>query len=362
MATLATTFGTLQHSRARAGKAPRLRAVGPGDVPSEIAAALRAMGLLAPGDPPRLVPLSLSQDARIFRVEFAGRALCVKWTQFAAGSDADEAIADRVEAESRWLKLARSTVADCAPAVLGILPSGGWLALEYLDETAFPSWHGRLANGQVEPWVAAELGHLTGRLHATTAQSPSVAQHFAQPAAYRALRLAPAFGRIAAAHADCAPQLQRIEAELAAAQIAVVHGDLTPENVLSGPRGPVLIDADCAHHGDPAVDVAAVLAAFCVRIAGHCRLRAEYAACWEAFHRSYAAHVVWEITDRIEARVAALVPALVLGAIESGTVAGFDGASAAGRAARDAARELLLAPPGRLGALRDAWLDAFAGQ
>ncbi|MDQ1347437.1 MAG: hypothetical protein QG573_808, partial [Acidobacteriota bacterium] len=46
MATLATTFGTLQHSRPPSGAALRARAVGDGDVPSEIAAALRAMDLL----------------------------------------------------------------------------------------------------------------------------------------------------------------------------------------------------------------------------------------------------------------------------------------------------------------------------
>jgi aminoglycoside phosphotransferase (APT) family kinase protein len=164
-----------------------------------------------------------------------------------------------------------------------------------------------------------------------------------------------------AAHPDCAAQLQRIEGELGAAGITLVHGDLAPENVLYGPRGPVLIDADCAHFGDPAVDVAAVLAALGVRSAAHCRLRAEYAACWDAFHRSYAAHVVWEMADRVEARAAALVPALALAAIEAGSVAGLAIETDAGRAARDAARELLLAPPGRLDALREAWLDALAG-
>jgi hypothetical protein len=122
----------------------------------------------------------------------------------------------------------------------------------------------------------------------------------------------------------------------------------------------VLIDADCAHFGDPAVDVAAVHAAIGLRLAAHCRLAAEYAACWDAFHRSYAAHVVWEMSDRVEARAATLIPALALAAIEGGRVAGLATATDAGRAARDTAHDLLLAPPERLDALRDAWLDALA--
>jgi tRNA A-37 threonylcarbamoyl transferase component Bud32 len=319
------------------------------------------MDLLAPGDLPRLIPLSLSRDARVFRADLGWGTVCVKHAELAPADAADEAVADRVDAERGWLKLAQSAVPGCTPAVLGALPSGGWLALEYLDEAEFPTWRSRLASGQVEPWVGAELGHLTGRLHAATAQSAAVARQLSGRAAFRTLRIAPGFGAIAAAHADCAPQLQRIDAELEATRIALVHGDLTPENVLSGPRGPVLLDADCAHYGDPAVDVAAVLAALCVRMAGHCRLRAEYSACWDAFHRSYAAHVVWEMPDRIEARAAALIPAFALVAIEAGSVAGLAVGSDLGRLARDAARGLLLAPPPRLDALRDAWLDALAG-
>jgi Ser/Thr protein kinase RdoA (MazF antagonist) len=361
MATLATTFGTLQHSRKRGGIAPRLRAVGPGDVPSEAAAALRAMDLLAPGDLPRLRPLSLSSDARVFRADASWGTVCLKLATAAPEGVADEAIAGRVEAEHRWLKLAQSIVPGCTPTVLGSLPSGGCLALEYLDETEFPTWQSRLAGGRVEPWVAAELGHLIGRLHAASAHSAGVARQLAGRAAFQALRVAPAFGRIAAAHADCAPLLHRIAGALSATTITLVHGDLVPENVLCGPRGTMLIDADCAHFGDPAIDVAAVLAAIGLRLAAHCRLRAEYAACWDAFHRSYAAHVVWEMSDRVEARAAALIPALALAAIEAENAAGLARETDAGRAARDTARDLLHAPPERLDTLRDAWLDALPG-
>jgi tRNA A-37 threonylcarbamoyl transferase component Bud32 len=361
MATLATTFGTLQHSRRRGGTASRSRAVAPADVPSEITAALRAMDLLAPGDLPRLIPLSPGGDARVFRAELAWGTLCLKQAEAAPAGALDQAIAERVDAERCWLRLAQSIVPGCTPTVLGSLPSGGCIALEYLDEAEFPTWQSRLAGGRVEPWVAAELGHLTGRLHAASAHSTAVAQQLAGRAAFQALRIRPAFDRIAAAHPDCAAPLQHIEGTLGATRITLVHGDLAPENVLCGPRGPVLIDADCAHFGDPAVDVAATLAALGLRLAAHCRLRADYAACWDAFHRSYAAHVVWEMADRVEARAAALIPALALAAIEAGSVAGLTAATDAGRAARDAARNLLLAPPQRLDAVRDAWLDALPG-
>jgi tRNA A-37 threonylcarbamoyl transferase component Bud32 len=358
MPTLATTFGNLQHSRSAAQAAPRVRAVGAGDLPSETAAALRAMDLLASGDVSSVVQLSDSADARVLRVDLGWGAICLKHAASASGPPEGALCAERVDAEARWLRLAQTTVPGCTPAVHGALPSGGWLATEYLDATEFPVWQRRLASGQVEPWVAAELGPLVGRLHAATAHSAAVARHLPARGAFQRLRLAPAFDRVAAAHPDCEPHLRRLATDLSAVSVVAAHGDLVPENVLNGPRGPVLIDADCAHYGDPALDVATLLAALWARMATHCRLRAEYAACWDAFNRSYAAHVVWEVPEHLETRAAALVPALGLAALESPPFTGLGDAERP----RIAARGLLAAPPATLGALRDAWLDAFAGE
>ena len=42
----------------------------------------------------------------------------------------------------------------------------------------------------------------------------------------------------------------------AATKRALVHGDVSPKNILVGPSGPVFLDAECAWYGDPAFDLA----------------------------------------------------------------------------------------------------------
>ena len=355
MATLSSTFSTLQQSRPPAGGGAARHPVGAGNVPTALAEVLQAMALLAPGDTPRETPVPGSRRHRVSKIEFGWGTVCVKRAADTSGVPLDPVHGAGASAEVRWLKAAQSIAPGCTPAILGEHPGGTAFAMEYLPPDEFPSWQSQLAAGVVEPWVAAEVGHLVGRLHAATAHSSAVQQQFDGRSAFLAQRLAPVFGDGAAAHPDCAWELRRREAELATARTALVHGDLGPDNILVGPRGPVLVDAECAHFGDPMVDAASLLAAILVRMAAHTQLRTAYGACWDAFQRSYLPHVTWEMHEHAEARIAALVPAFALAAIDAGGAA-----AAVSESGRSTLRAMLLAAPQHLDALRAAWLDAVA--
>jgi len=354
MPTLASTFGTLQRSRPPAAADAAVSADAPGGAPTSAVELLRAMGLLAPGETAHETPLRERRGARVSRVALESGTVCVKRTGGATpDGPASRGCAPRLGAEARWCRVAQAIAPGSAPALLGEHPSGCALAMEDLPASEFPSWHSRLAAGQVEPWVAAEAAHLIGRIHAATAHNVAVRQQFEARNAFLAERLAEIFERAAAANPDCAWELRRREGALATARVALVHGDLVPANILVGPRGPVLVDADCAHFGDPMADVASLLAELMVRQAAHAQRRCDYVDCCEAFLRGYMAHIDWEMPEHAEARIAALVPAYVLGAILAGGVAAL--VSERGRAAL---RALVLAPPERLADLCAAWLDA----
>jgi tRNA A-37 threonylcarbamoyl transferase component Bud32 len=353
MPDLITTFGNLQRSRPASEKRRTARAAAAADVPTDVASALRQMQLLASGDSPRVAMLPSGLATRASRIDLGWGTICLKR---ALAADA-AFIAERICAEAAWYKVACGVVPGVAPTVLGSLPAAGVIALEYLDPEDFPAWQTRLAAGKIEPWVAAELGHLVGRLHAASANSLSVTERFASREPFRTLVAGPLLTRAAAAAPDCTARIEAIGQSLAATRFALVHGALTPDNVLVGPRGPVLIDADCAHSGDPVFDVASPLAALALRMVTHCQSRVALTNAFDAFHRSYFAHVTWEMPEAAEARATTLLPVLLAAGLEAMRGVGVVQDT---RQALDAARRLLTATPARLEELLRLWLDALS--
>lgn len=355
MPTLASAFSTLQQSRPPVAAAAVASAVAAGGAPTSLTETLRAMDLLAAGETARETLLRERRGTRVSRVELGSGAVCVKRSVASREPSAVPSLRFRLAAEARWLRAARAIVPGCAPALLGEHPSGYAFAMEDLPASEFPSWQSRLAAGEVEPWVGAEVGHVLGRIHAATAHSAAVRQQFDGGNGFFDGRLAEVFERSAAVDPDCAWELRRREAALATARVALVHGDLVPANVLVGPRGVMLVDADCAHFGDPMADAASLLAELMVRQAAHTQRRSDYVACCEAFLRGYMPHIDWEMPEHAEARIAALIPAYVLGAI----LAGGGAAALVRERARAALRAMVLAPPERLDLVCAAWLDAI---
>src|SRR5665213_3256422 len=97
-----------------------------------------------------------------------------------------------------------------------------------------------------------------------------------------------------------------------ATRLTLIHGDVSPKNILVGPAGPVFLDAECAWWGDPAFDLA-----FCLNhLLLKCLARPEaLGALREAFRAlatAYLRKVRWEAPTQTEARAARLLPALLL--------------------------------------------------
>jgi len=117
-------------------------------------------------------------------------------------------------------------------------------------------------------------------------------------------------------HTELADLLLSLVTQTAQTRRVLVHGDVSPKNILIGPDGPVLIDAECAWFGDPAFDVAFCLNHFFLKAAHMPQHLQALMRCASMTTRAYLEHVTWEPNSQLEARVASLLPALTLARID----------------------------------------------
>lgn len=124
--------------------------------------------------------------------------------------------------------------------------------------------------------------------------------------------------------------------------MALVHGDVSPKNILVGADGPVFLDAECAVYGDPAFDLAFCTTHLLLKAVwlGDERLGEAAAALVEA----YRAGIDWEDADALALRAGKLTAALLLARVEGKSPAPYLTDRHHKQIAREQARALLLAP------------------
>jgi hypothetical protein len=142
----------------------------------------------------------------------------------------------------------------------------------------------------------------------------------------------------------------------AATKRALVHGDVSPKNILIGPRGPVFLDAECAWYGDPAFDLAFCLNHLLLKCLWTPSAAAAFLDCFDALASAYLAGVDWEPAAALEARAAHLLPGLLLGRVDGKSPVEYVTEERDKAHVRRTGRALLAQPVDTLAAVRRAWM------
>jgi aminoglycoside phosphotransferase (APT) family kinase protein len=198
------------------------------------------------------------------------------------------------------------------------------------------------------------------RIHAATADDPAVAAAFATDRIFYDIRLEPYLVATAARHPDRAAPLQALVATTAATRRCLVHGDVSPKNLLIGPQGPVFLDAECAWFGDPAFDLAFCLNHLLLTCLWTPPARVGFLACFDALAARYLAGVVWEAPAALEGRVARLLPGLLLARVDGKSPVEYLTTDQERAVVREVGRGLLQRPVARLDQIRSAWQARLA--
>lgn len=265
---------------------------------------------------------------------------------------------DRSRSEAAWLQVVGALVPNACPRVLAFDAERCLLALEYLEPDDHRLWKAELLEGRVDVETARAVGGLLGRIHSGSAGRPELASRFAHDDLFDALRIDPYLRTLAERHPVVCEALDDLVATTTGTKLALVHGDVSPKNILLGPDGPVLLDAECAWWGDPAFDVAFCLNHLllkCLLHIGESQEQLHQAA--RAFVQSYAAHVDWEEPDLTLGRVGRLLPALLLARVDGRSPVEYLGPAAQERVRRFALPRILQSPPD-LDSLLASWKEA----
>ena len=317
-----------------------------------IVSLLNRAGLVCDGDAPRFEPLAGGVSSEIWRVAFPGGSVCVKRAlPRLRVAQLWEAPVERNRYEWRWMQVAARIAPGSAPRVLA-QDAAGLFAMEYLDGARHPLWKNELRAGRADTAFARQVGERLARIHAATAGDAAIAREFATDAGFHAIRLEPYLLATARVHRDLAGRLQALAERTAATRAALVHGDVSPKNILTGPRGPVFLDAECAWYGDPAFDLAFCLNHLLLKCLWVPEAAPRFLACFEALA---AAYLQGYATGGLEARAASLLPGLLLARVDGKSPVEYLTGEAQKARVRQVARALLTTPPARLAEVKEAW-------
>jgi aminoglycoside phosphotransferase (APT) family kinase protein len=322
---------------------------------------LTELGLIGPEDAFHVEPLTGGVSSDILKITAGAQVFAVKRALPKLKVAADwRAPVERNAYEVAWLEVAGRIVPGAVPRVLAQSREGGLFAMEYLEPERHPVWKAELRRGRVDPAFAAEVGRQLVAIHGATADDPSIARRFATDHIFHPIRLEPYLEATATRHPEVAATLMGLSRQTLATKRALVHGDVSPKNILVGPGGPVFLDAECAWYGDPAFDLA-----FCLN---HLLLKCLWApreaapallASFEALSVAYLDGVVWEPRAGLAARTGELLPALFLARVDGKSPVEYITAEADKVLVRQVALRFLEAPAATPMAICEAWAEAL---
>lgn len=297
-------------------------------------------------------PLTGGVSSDIVRIRLAdGRRYCAKRAlpRLKVASDWQVPL-ERNHYEIAWLRRAGELVPGAAPVVLAEDRAHGVALLEYLPPEDYRLWKTELLAGRADPRIAVRVAKALGRIHAATLDDPAVAAAFPTDALFDSLRLDPYLRTIAQRHPALASPILACLTETAATRIALVHGDVSPKNILvaNADGHPVLLDAECAWYGDPAFDAAFCLNHLVLKAVHVTAIRAELLREAAAFFATWLDHFPPALRRELERRTATLLPCLMLARIDGKSPVEYL-TPAGQQAVRDIAMPLIAAPVATLG-------------
>ncbi|PDQ36247.1 MAG: hypothetical protein B5766_01865 [Candidatus Lumbricidophila eiseniae] len=284
--------------------------------PTEYLSFLREAGLVGTHETPEATPLTGGISSDIWVVDAARGRLVIKHPLAELTVGNWHAPLERSQYEAHWFRTVNALVPGACPTVLASDERANLIAMQYLDPAAHTLWKTELLAGRVNVALAAAVGDRLGLIHERTAADPALAAQFDTEDLFVALRMHPYFETLAQRHPELSSTIAQIVTTTLTTRLALVHGDVSPKNILTGADGPILLDAECAWWGDPAFDLAFCLNHLLLKFLVLPQHHEELSTAFGALLVAYQQHTAWESPAALLDRTATLLPALLLARVD----------------------------------------------
>lgn len=273
-----------------------------------------ALGIGRAEDVSNIEPLTGGVASDIARFHIKDRDYCVKFARSKLKVAEDwRAPIHRGVAEYAWLEFVATVAPSASVKLFGQSEEVHGFAMEFLGGMDVWLWKEELLAGRVPAGAAAKVGDLLGCIHTASTETGFDTLPFQNRDDFSALRIEPYLSFTAARHPDIARQFEDMAEALYEESEVLVHGDVSPKNIIFRNNHPVILDAECATMGSAAFDPAFCLNHLILKslhLPGHADALLDEA---RAFWTAYARHCS---LPNLETRIARLVPALMLARVD----------------------------------------------
>ena len=325
-------------------------------LPGNIRAALVNLGFLGTEECCRAEPLQGGVSSDIWKVWLPAQTVCVKCA-LGQLKVADEWMVpvSRNAHEVAWFRTVKGIAPESVPRILGHDPEAGVFVMEYLPADRFVLWKTRLRDGVADEKNAAQVAEVLVAIHAGTAFDEEVARTFANDSLFYSLRAEPYLLTAGKRNPEVGGIMKGLADITMMNKKALVHGDVSPKNILLGPNGPVFLDAETAWYGDPAFDLAFCLNHLLLKCLWNPAAREGFVSCYRRFCHEYLPGVNWEPAAGLERRAAHLLPGLLLARVDGKSPVEYLSDAGQQQFVRALAIELLNRPTASLQSLVEYW-------
>lgn len=264
----------------------------------------------------KISPLTGGVSSDIALVELGGKKFCIKFAlEKLKVAEEWYANVDRNQAEYRWFKFVSSVVPQSVPKLLGCSKSQNGFAMEFIEGDNVYLWKTALLQGEHDKGEALMVGDALGKIHHASVSGIGLAG-FQNQQDFFEIRIEPYLKFTASKHPDLAVTINSIADSVESNQHVIIHGDISPKNIMFKNGHPILLDAECATVGDPAFDLAFCLNHLVLKSIHIPDSQKSLTGAAQQLWDTYKNHVSWESADALEKRVCELLPALMLARVD----------------------------------------------